>query len=154
MGLYLFFFIFTDDPECQFIQDSDPEKSSDHRSQIMQFCGHEPICRKLNNIKALEKAKTNVEKHYSVVGITENINMTLAVLQVKMPEYFKDAAEFYHQDPEAKKRQVKTANKLPISEKVMKILTANLTQEIEFYEYCKKRLQRQFDEMLSENLLD
>ena len=114
----------------------------------MQFCGHEPICRKLNNIKALEKAKTNVEKHYSVVGITENINMTLAVLQVKMPEYFKDAAEFYHRDPETKRRQVKTANKLPISEKVMKILTANLTHEIEFYEFCKQRLQKQFDEIV------
>ena len=43
----------------------------------MQFCGHDPICRKFNNAEALQKAKSNVEKHYAVVGTTENINMTL-----------------------------------------------------------------------------
>ena len=47
---------------------------------MMQFCGHDPICRKFNNPEALQKAKANVEKHYPVVGITENINMTLGEL--------------------------------------------------------------------------
>ena len=47
---------------------------------MMQFCGHDPICRKFNNLEALQKAKANVEKHYPVVGITENINMTLGEL--------------------------------------------------------------------------
>ena len=69
--------LFSDDPECRYYQDSDNKESADHRGQMMQFCGHDPICRKFNNPEALQKAKANVEKHYSVVGITENINMTL-----------------------------------------------------------------------------
>ena len=68
---------FVDDPECQYVQDSDNKFANDHRGQMMQFCGHDPICRKFNNAEALQKAKSNVEKHYAVVGTTENINMTL-----------------------------------------------------------------------------
>ena len=37
-----------------------------------------------------------MEKFYPVVGITENIDMTLKVLEVKMPQYFKDAFIEYH----------------------------------------------------------
>ena len=76
--------LFSDDPECRYYQDSDNKESADHRGQMMQFCGHDPICRKFNNPEALQKAKANVEKHYSVVGITENINMTLGEYTVAL----------------------------------------------------------------------
>ena len=50
----LFLFFFVDDPECQYIQDSDNKNAYDHRGQMMQFCGHDPICRKFNNAEALQ----------------------------------------------------------------------------------------------------
>ena len=49
-----FLFFFVDDPECQYIQDSDNKNAYDHRGQMMQFCGHDPICRKFNNAEALQ----------------------------------------------------------------------------------------------------
>ena len=114
---------------------------------MMQFCGHEEICRKFNNAEALQKAKSNVEKFYPVVGVTENINMTLSVLENRMPEYFEGATEFYHSDPETRRYRMKNAYKLPVSEKVMNIVRANFTNEIEFYEFCKQRLLKQFSDI-------
>ena len=70
-----------------------------------------------------------------------------AVLEDRMPEYFKNAAEVYHGDSEVKRFRMKNAYKLPVSDKVMKIVRANFTHEIEFYEFCKQRLQKQFDEI-------
>ena len=70
-----------------------------------------------------------------------------AVLEDRMPEYFKNAAEVYHGDSEVKRFRMKNAYKLPVSDKVMKIVRANFTHEIEFYEFCKQRLKNQFDEI-------
>ncbi len=125
----------------------DVENTEDHRSQMMQFCGHDPVCRRFNSIEALKIAKANVEKHFGVVGITENMNMTLAVLQHRMPDYFAGALQLYNTDLDVRKFRMKNAYKLPVSEQVMALVRANFTQEIEFYEFCKQRLQRQFEEV-------
>lgn len=139
--------MFSDDPECLYETGSDSGIVNDHRSQIMQFCGHEPICRQFNNAEALQKAKNNVEKYYKVVGIIENINMTLSVLEDRLPEYFEGAKELYHNDPDVQKFRMKNAYKLPVSAEVMQIVRANFTMEIEFYEFCKQRLQKQFEDI-------
>ena len=97
-------------------------------------------------------AKRNVEKYYPVVGITENINMTLKVLEKKMPEYFEGGWDAYFNNEEVKKKRVKNNFKLPVSEVAMDILRKNMTYEIEFYEFCKQRLKSQYDQLYS-NLL-
>ena len=140
---------FLGDKECQYIQDMDSEDAGNHVSQIMQFCGHDPVCRKFNNPEALQIAKENVDKYYKVVGITENINMTLKVAEHEMPEYFENAFHVYHHDPEIRNYQMKNPYKLPVSEQVMEIVRANFTHEIEFYEFCKQRLQAQYQTILS-----
>ena len=43
----------------------------------------------------MKRAMANVEKFYPVVGIIENMNMTLKVLEKTMPEYFEGASEIY-----------------------------------------------------------
>jgi len=43
----------------------------------------------------MQKAKENVEKHYAVVGILEEINMTLTVLEHYIPRFFKGAKKLY-----------------------------------------------------------
>ena len=55
----------------------------------MNFCGHEPFCAEFGSELALQVAKENVEKHYAVVGLVENINGTLKVLENELPEIFK-----------------------------------------------------------------
>ena len=78
----------TDDPECRFEQNEVSSEFKDARGQIEQFCGQEPVCKLFNNPEALQLAKKNVEKYFGVVGIMENMNMTLSVAEKKMPQYF------------------------------------------------------------------
>ena len=43
----------------------------------------------------MQKAKENVEKHYAVVGVLEELNKTLTVLEHYVPRFFKGALDTY-----------------------------------------------------------
>ena len=43
----------------------------------------------------MRKAKENVEKHYAVVGLLEDLNKTLTVLEHYVPRFFKGALKTY-----------------------------------------------------------
>lgn len=51
--------------------------------------------RALNSRWALEKAKFNVEKYFTVVGVLEHLNETLSTLEYKIPQYFKGLQNLY-----------------------------------------------------------
>ena len=84
------------DPECTFAPGSNVLGYKDHRSQMMAFCGHEPICALFDNHLAMQIAKANVERYYPVVGVLEHLNTTLEVMEVKVPSIFKGAKEVLH----------------------------------------------------------
>ena len=111
-------------------------------SQILHFCGHLSVCKKFNNKVALEIAKSNVKKYYSVVGITENIKDTLRVMEDKLPEFFSGSYNLYL---EKHKSLTHNRNKFKpfVSELTKKLLRSNFTHEIEFYNFCKERLENQ-----------
>ena len=52
--------------------------------------------RELNNYDALKTAKRNVEEWYPVVGILEELNMTLTTLQQKLPKFFRGGVQKYY----------------------------------------------------------
>ena len=112
-----------------------------HFSQILHFCGHLPICQKFNNKEAFIIAKSNVDKYYSVVGITENMQETLTVMEARLPRFFDGAYETYFNDEQILKNKNRNHFKTKISEETRNILKTNFTYEIEFYEFCKERLQ-------------
>lgn len=74
-------------------------------------------------------------------------NQTLRVMEQQLPQYFQGAFEMYHSNPEVTKFQLKNNQTKPVSEKVKKMLRTHFTHEIEFYEFCKQRLQSQFEEL-------
>lgn len=113
----------------------------------MAFCGHEPFCAEFNSQAVLNKAKENVDKYYSVVGVLESLNKTLAVLENELPDIFDGALAKYHDHAEIKRKQIRNAYKLPVSSKVWDLVAKNFTREIEFYEFVKQRLDQQFDRM-------
>ena len=43
----------------------------------------------------MKKAKENVEKHYAVVGVLEELNKTLTVMEHYIPRFFKGALDTY-----------------------------------------------------------
>ncbi|KAJ8977464.1 hypothetical protein NQ317_014551 [Molorchus minor] len=65
---------------------------------IPYFCGHDPRCMLLNNEWALQTAKINVEKYYPVVGVLEELNTTLEILENKIPYFFKGAQDIYNKE--------------------------------------------------------
>jgi hypothetical protein len=64
-----------------------------------------------------------------------------------VPKFFRNAKEIYKKN--AANKEVTHTNKNPnkkrISDKVKKILEDEFSREIEFYEFCVQRLERQFE---------
>ena len=48
-----------------------------------------------NTERAMRQAMHNVERHYAVVGVIEELNKTLTVLEHYIPRFFKGALETY-----------------------------------------------------------
>lgn len=96
-----------------------------------------------NTKGALERAKYAVETQYSVVGVLEDMNTTLSVLEQYIPRFFAGATEIYYN--EIKTNNINKNNfKPPVSEDVKNLVRHNFSREIEFYKFCKQRLQTQF----------
>ena len=112
----------------------------------------------------MKKAMDNVEKHYAVVGILEEMNKTLTVLEHYVPRFFKGALHTYwgklalHCRSAAElKNHILSADEIhkfskinrniykpPVSETTKEIVRKNFTREIEFFEFCKQRLHKQY----------
>ena len=105
------------------------------------------MCRQFDSPEALLMAKYNVEKYYPVVGVLEKFNETLAVLENKMPRYFRGASNVDFMEGYKNEKQLNSKRKKPpkMSQMTKQIIKANMTNEIEFYEFCAQRLQKQFD---------
>ena len=73
--------------------------------------------------------------------------MTLKVLEAKMPQYFKGAFEEYYTKGVMSKRNV-NHDKKSVSTDTVRILKKNLTNEYEFYDFCKQRLERQYQSIV------
>merc|ERR1719483_1625532 len=83
------------DKECTYVDGDERDDFGDHRRQTMFFCGHSDDCTGFNTEIAMRKAKENVEKHYAVVGVLEELNKTLTVLEHYVPRFFKGAMDVY-----------------------------------------------------------
>jgi len=99
----------------------------------------------------MERAKYAVETQYSVVGVLEDMNTTLAVLEKYIPRFFSGATEIYYNEIKSFNNINKNNFKPPVSEEVKNLVRQNFTREIEFYKFCKQRLHTQF---LAANLMD
>ncbi|XP_037927264.1 heparan sulfate 2-O-sulfotransferase pipe-like [Teleopsis dalmanni] len=129
---------------CTFIEGSFLERVGDHRRQTLFFCGHnERKCMPFNSQIPLEIAKRNVEKEYAVVGTWEDTNITLTVLENYIPHYFKGATKMYYS---GLNNDIQNSNPMKpiISEHIKDLVRKNFTREIEFYQFCRQRLHKQY----------
>lgn len=65
------------------------------RFQNFEFLKISNCDRPFNTIGAMERAKRAVEKHYAVVGVLEDLNSTLTVLEHYVPKFFTGASQVY-----------------------------------------------------------
>ncbi|XP_033212740.1 heparan sulfate 2-O-sulfotransferase pipe [Belonocnema kinseyi] len=136
--------VLNDDRECKYLEGEIHEGIGDHRRQSLFFCGHSEKCTPFNTIGALERAKMAVEKHYAVVGVLEDVNTTLAVLENYVPLFFEGATDVYWDQVNSFTRINRNFFKPPVSEEVKDIVRRNFTREVEFYQFCKQRLHKQY----------
>ena len=135
----------------------------DFRRQLIYFCGHGPECRwvsiscqffykeyldndlrPFNTRVPFERAKLTVNREFSVVGVLEDLETSLAVFEQYIPRYFAGALQIYNDNKECFKKINSNSAKPPVSEEVKRILRQRFSYELEFYEFCKKRLFTQF----------
>ena len=135
------------------------------------FCGQEIECTRHNSRWALMQAIENVEQHYPVVGVLEEMDSTLRVMQAVMPRFFsgiydkfggdqtcKDCSYqfFFHNEvfgiyflvsvqdnKQSYSEHSPTQYKENSIQEVENIIKEQLLTEYEFYNYIKGRLASQ-----------
>ncbi|MED6291212.1 Heparan sulfate 2-O-sulfotransferase 1 [Characodon lateralis] len=63
--------------------------------QIPFFCGHHSECWNAGSKWALEQAKYNLVNEYLLVGLTEELEDFIMILEAALPRFFKGAADLY-----------------------------------------------------------
>ena len=63
--------------------------------QLSYFCGSYKQCVRAGDPSALQQAKLNLEKYYSVVGCTEDLEKSLNVFEAYLPRFFKGAPQLF-----------------------------------------------------------
>lgn len=78
------------------------------------------------------------------MGVLEDLNTTLAVFEKYIPRFFAGAREIYYNEIRSLDKINKNLFKPPVSEEVKNLVRQNFTREIEFYNFCKQRLHKQY----------
>lgn len=109
------------------------------------FCGHDPYCPIFGSRKGLEQAKRVVETEFAVVGVLEEWDKTLAVLEHYVPRYFNTATQVYYKELHGSKR-LRNENfyKPKVEQAAKDFMRRNFTLEAEFYDFVRQRLLRQY----------
>ncbi|XP_038936988.1 uronyl 2-sulfotransferase isoform X3 [Rattus norvegicus] len=124
--------------EC--ILENYPECSNPRLFYIIPyFCGQHPRCREPGEW-ALERAKLNVNENFLLVGILEELEDVLLLLERFLPHYFKGVLSIY-KDPEHRKlgNMTVTVKKTVPSPEAVQILYQRMRYEYEFYHYVKEQ---------------
>jgi len=129
------------DKECTYV---DGDERDDFGQLTEFFCGQDDECTGFNTEIAMQRAKKHVEENYAVVGILEEMNKTLTVLEHYVPRFFKGALNTYWEEIHMYSKINRNIYKPPVSEATKEIVRKNFTREIEFFEFCKQRLHKQY----------
>ena len=125
----------TNDPNCDLNVNYLTEQ------QLTYFCGSAPECRTLGSVEALQRAKYNTEKFYSVVGVTEHLRISLLLLEQYLPRYFTGFLKLYGRQEFLGQAHARSGtNKKDILPSNRKILEKKLKMDMEFYEFVLQRL--------------
>ncbi|XP_029938715.1 heparan sulfate 2-O-sulfotransferase 1 isoform X1 [Salarias fasciatus] len=109
--------------------------------QIPFFCGHVSECWNVGSRWALEQAKYNLMNQYLLVGVTEELEDFVMILEAALPRFFKGATELYRTGNKSHLR--KTNDKKPLTKETMEKLRQSDVWKLEneFYEFVLKYFQ-------------
>nr|XP_032829074.1 heparan sulfate 2-O-sulfotransferase 1-like [Petromyzon marinus]XP_032829075.1 heparan sulfate 2-O-sulfotransferase 1-like [Petromyzon marinus] len=109
--------------------------------QIPFFCGHSSECWNPGNRWALEQAKTNLLSEYLLVGVTEELEDFIMLLEAALPRFFKGATSHYRSGKRSHLRRT-VEKKPPSRESIQRLQQSRAWQmEKEFYEFVLEQFQ-------------
>jgi len=124
--------VFSGDPECKM--------EIGEGLQLTYFCGTVWECSNPKSRKALLKAMENIEEKYSVVGVLENLENSLHVMEKYIPAFFSGSVEILLN---SSKTELNRNTYPEPSSKVIEKMRQDLGYELELYEFIKQRLAKQ-----------
>ena len=124
---------------------SDKVPDGNDNGIVPYFCGHEIFCRSLKNKDAIQLAKDNILRHFSVVGILEELETSLEVFENFLPRVFNGVTKLYERLYGRHRTVLRKNEHSPVSEIVREALHQHLRLEIELYDFIKQRLKMQWD---------
>ncbi|KAG7277385.1 hypothetical protein CRUP_033340 [Coryphaenoides rupestris] len=109
--------------------------------QIPFFCGHYSECWNVGSPWALEQAKYNLVNEYMLVGVTEELEDFVMILEAALPRFFRGATELYKTGKKSHLRKT-TEKKPPTKESTAKLQQSAIWKmENEFYEFALEQFQ-------------
>ncbi|XP_072023798.1 uronyl 2-sulfotransferase-like [Amphiura filiformis] len=111
-------------------------------TQISYFCGIHPGCSEPSQW-SLEQAKKHIEEKYLLVGIIEDFESTIKVLERLAPDLFNGIVAEYMNPTADDKTTTTKSHKGPLpSKKVRAIMMTKLDLEYQLYNFVKNKLER------------
>jgi len=131
-------------------QDCDPRKLW---LQVPWFCGHARRCwAPPGNDWALNQAKRNLVEKYLVVGVTEDLDSFVEIVEWLLPKFFKGATDIYKKEGQQGNNHIrKTKHKDTVSEATLSVLrkTKVWRAEQDFYDFALNQFNALKDERVA-----
>ena len=96
-------------------------------------------------MSSLQKAKAAVEQQYSVVGLSERRNVSLAVMEAFLPSWFSQATSM--EEEKGSKREMVNSHPEPGGQTRTELMR-RLELDYNFYYFCLQRLEMQWKSIL------
>ncbi|CAH1788729.1 unnamed protein product [Owenia fusiformis] len=108
-----------------------------HDMYTLWFCGNSDECSN-NRTYAMQRARMNIEKNYTFVGLTEYFDESIIMIEKVIPRFFKGAAPLYQQHKKTMMKSKRT-NKIQPSEHTKVFMKFKLSDAYEIYNFAKQR---------------
>jgi len=130
-------------PECVY-QGTVPQYQRLYRadSQITWFCGTSEACRTLGHPDSVQLAIANIERDFLVVGVLEEMEKTIVVMECLMPEFLTGLGQLWADNQVH--ANTAHAEHDAVGEEARKILKDELENEYILYHYIRRRLEDQY----------
>lgn len=110
---------------------------------IRYFCGFHPSCTNSKSPENIKLAKKHIDEDYFVIGMTEEFDNTVMLLEKALPTFFKGSYESWKGIKSSMKSKTKTRTQEFLSEEAYEKLRYDiLSDEYQVYEYAKAKYER------------